>query len=214
MSLALYVTLWAWLQRLGGPGLILLGILDNSMVPVPGSMDALTVILAAHAKDWWPYYASMSVAGAILGGYLTYALAHKGGKEALERKLPAEMAQKVYRIFAKFGFWSLFVPAMLPPPVPFTPFLIAAGALKYSRKKFFIAMGAGRTLRYGALAYLGSTYSRQIFAFLHRYYQPILWTLMILAIAGGFVGAVYAWKRKRQHKPIIPGNANESAKAA
>src|SRR5207247_7850786 len=94
----------------------LLGILDNSMVPVPGSMDALTIILAAHAKDWWAYYASMSVAGAIFGGYLTYALARKGGKEALERKLPAEKAQKVYRIFAKFGFWSLFVPAMLPPP--------------------------------------------------------------------------------------------------
>ena len=60
----LYLTLWGWLERLGGLGLILLGILDNSPVPVPGSMDALTIILAAHQKAWWPYYAAMATVGA------------------------------------------------------------------------------------------------------------------------------------------------------
>jgi len=214
MPFATYIALWNWLQRLGGPGLILLGVLDNSVVPVPGSMDALTVILAAHEQDWWPYYAAMAVAGAVFGAYLTYALGRKGGKEALERKLPHEKADKVYRTFGKYGFWSLFVAAVLPPPVPFSPFLLAAGAMKYSRQKFFIAVGAGRTIRYGALAYLGSMYSRQIFGFFHNYYQPIFWTTLVLAIVGGVVGVAFIWKRKRQHKPIIPDAKNQSVKAA
>jgi len=36
----------AWLERLGGLGLILLGLADNSPIPLPGSMDVLTVILS------------------------------------------------------------------------------------------------------------------------------------------------------------------------
>src|SRR3989442_14155357 len=67
-----------WLRRLGGPGLILLGLADNSVIPMPGSMDALTIWLAASHRDWWPYYAFMATAGAVLGGYITYRLAREG----------------------------------------------------------------------------------------------------------------------------------------
>src|SRR5438105_3218603 len=64
MGVLLSITLWIWLERLGGAGLILLGLADNSVVPLPGSMDALTVILSAHEKTWWPYYAAMATIGA------------------------------------------------------------------------------------------------------------------------------------------------------
>ena len=41
-----------WVHRLGNLGLILLGLADNSVVPLPGSVDALTVVLAASNKEW------------------------------------------------------------------------------------------------------------------------------------------------------------------
>ncbi len=72
-----------WLVHLGGPGLILLGIIDNSPIPLPGSMDAATILLAAHHRNLWVYYAIMATLGAALGGYLTYRMARKGGKETL-----------------------------------------------------------------------------------------------------------------------------------
>lgn len=207
--------MWNWLERLGGIGLILLGLADNSVIPMPGSMDALTVILSAHQKGWWPYYAIMATIGGVVGGYVTYALGRKGGKEAVEKKIPKNKAEKVYKKFEKYGFWTLFVPALLPPPVPFSPFLITAGALQYSKSKFFIAVGAARLIRYGALAYLGSMYSRQIFGFFHKYYSPIFWTFLTLALLGGVAAGLYAWKRKREGKPILPGGArNAPAKAA
>ena len=59
-------TVWGWLERLGGIGLILLGFVDNSPLPVPGGMDALTVILAAHQKKWWWYYAIMATIGGVV----------------------------------------------------------------------------------------------------------------------------------------------------
>src|SRR5947209_14080456 len=77
-----------WLLHLGGPGLIILGLLDNSVVPLPGSMDIAAILLAANDKRLWLYYAGMATIGSVLGGYLTYRLAKKGGKEALTKKLP------------------------------------------------------------------------------------------------------------------------------
>lgn len=215
MVIAFFIAVWSWLERLGGIGLVLLGLADNSVVPLPGSMDALTVILSAHEKDWWPYYAMMATVGGVLGGYATYALGRRSGKEALGKKLPGKKAQKVYDTFNRYGFWSLFVPALLPPPVPFSPFLIAAGALKYSRRKFFFTVSLGRAIRYSALAYMGSMYSKQIFGFFHEYYQPILWTFVATTMLGGSAAGLYAWKRKRNGKSVVPGRAkNQPAKAA
>src|SRR5215469_17463708 len=113
-------TVWGWLEHLGGIGLILLGFVDNSPLPLPGGMDALTVILAAGQKRWWWYYAIMATIGGILGAYITFSIARKGGKEGLEKKLSAKKAARARKMFEKYGFWSLFLPGLLPPPVPYS----------------------------------------------------------------------------------------------
>ena len=92
--------------RLGGPGLIALGLVDNSVIPLPGGMDAATILLAAaHHEPWW-YYAIMATVGSLIGGYLTYRLGLKGGEETLQKKLSKRRADQVSRIFQRFGFWS------------------------------------------------------------------------------------------------------------
>src|SRR5208337_4009676 len=49
-----------WLIHLGGPSLILLGLVDNSVIPLPGSTDIVTILLAAHHREPWAYYAVMA----------------------------------------------------------------------------------------------------------------------------------------------------------
>jgi membrane protein YqaA with SNARE-associated domain len=171
---------------MGGPGLVLLGIADNSVVPLTGSMDVLTIWLAAGHRNLWPYYALMATIGAVVGGYITYALGRKGGKEAIERKLKKDKAEKLLKRFDKWGFWSVAVGALLPPPFPLVPVLLAAGALQYSAKKFLAALTLGRSVRYCLVAGLGSLYAQPITSFFSRYYKPTALVLAGFAAIGAF----------------------------
>jgi membrane protein YqaA with SNARE-associated domain len=190
LNLLLAVPMWRQLRHLGGVGLVLLGLVDNSVIPVTGSMDVLTIWLAARHQEPWPYYALMATLGAVIGGYITYALARKGGREAMERKLSKRKAAKFSKAFARWGFSAVVIPAMLPPPFPFLPFLLAAGAMQYSRKKFLGALTLGRGLRYFIEAALGFVYGRHILRFFSKYYKPALGVLIGLAVIGAAASLV------------------------
>jgi len=196
--LALHVV-WPWIVRLGGPGLVALGIADNSVVPLTGSMDVLTIWLAARHRELWPYYAFMATAGAVAGGYVTYALGRKGGKEALEHKLHKQKMLKVTGKFSHWGFRTVAVSAILPPPFPLVPVLLTAGALQYPKKKFVGALALGRGVRYFAIAGLGSFYGKSIVAFFSRYYKPALFILLGLAAVGSIVTLVQYLRFRREH---------------
>jgi hypothetical protein len=96
-------SIWKWLHRLGGPGLILLGLADNApFVSAPaGSVALFVILLSAHRHGWWAYYAFMAAVGEVFGGYLTYRLAQKGGHDTLERKVGKPRAETIYKQFEK-----------------------------------------------------------------------------------------------------------------
>jgi membrane protein YqaA with SNARE-associated domain len=174
-----------WLFHLGGLGLILLGLLDSSLLPLPGSMDVLTIVLAARQGHLWFYYAIMATIGAVLGGYVTYRLARRGGKESFERRFPRRVVDKVYKVFERFGFGAIAIPAFLPPPFPMVPFLLSAGAMQYPARKFLLALTLGRLARYTVLSYLAARYGRRIIAFIAAHGHPV-----ILAVLGVIAAAV------------------------
>jgi membrane protein YqaA with SNARE-associated domain len=195
-----------WLFRLGGVGLIVLGLADNSVVPLPGSMDAFTILLSAARREYWWYYAIMATVGAVLGGYITYRLAAKGGKEALEKRIGKNRAEKVYKKFDQGGFLTVLVGAMLPPPFPIVPVLLTAGALQYPRRNFLTALALGRGARFLIGAWLGRTYGTHILGFFRQYYKPVLYGLIGLAVVGG-VGALIYYKHWRKTHPPKPSKS-------
>lgn len=212
------VSAWTWLHRLGGPGLILLGLADNSVIPLPGSMDVFTIILAANHRDWWFYYSFMATAGAVIGGYVTYRLGGEGGRETLERKFPKNKVGKLYRTFERRGFLAVAVPAMLPPPVPIVPFLLSAGALQYPGKKFLASLAVGRGVRFTIFGFLAAHYGQQIIEFFSKYYKPTLYALIALAIVGA-LASLWAYLRYHHHqgernRPTQPSSQARSRKAA
>jgi membrane protein YqaA with SNARE-associated domain len=168
-----------WIYHLGAFGLIPLGLLDASIIPLPGSMDVLTIVLAAKQPDWWIYYALMATAGSVIGNYLTFRLALKGGKETIERRLSRKNMNKVTKTFERWGFGAIAIPALLPPPMPMIPFVLAAGATKYPLKKFLAALTLGRIVRYSILSLLAARYGHEIISFMRHHSHPV-----VLAVAG------------------------------
>jgi membrane protein YqaA with SNARE-associated domain len=180
-----------WLIHLGALGFLPLGLIDSSIIPLPGSMDVLTIILAARSAEFWFYYAVMATLGSVLGGFVTYRLARKGGKESLARRVPAKTMKRVYGIFERWGFAAIAIPAVLPPPMPFVPFLLAAGAMQYSVKKFLLAMTLGRIVRYSILAYLAARYGRKMLPFLLQHGHPAVAAVVGLVVTAALVYIVF-----------------------
>ena len=189
-----------WLIHLGGVGLIPLGILDNSLIPLPGSVDVATIILSSRQDDWWLYYALMATAGSVLGGFLTYRMARRGGKATLERRFSRGQVDKVYSIFGRWGFGAIAVAALLPPPAPMVPFLLVAGAMQYPVQKFLAALALGRAVRYTVLAYLAARYGRHVFAFVAQHERPAMWGGIAALVAAGIGVSTFLLVRKSKRK--------------
>jgi membrane protein YqaA with SNARE-associated domain len=186
-----------WIYHLGGLGFIPLGLLDSSVIPLPGSMDVLTIVLSAHHEPLRYYYAIMATVGSVLGGYVTYRLARKGGAHAMERRFSPARIAKVNKMFRRWGFGAIAIPALLPPPMPMVPFVCAAGATQYSAGKFLAALTLGRIVRYTALALLAAHYGRPMRALIARNGHPALWAgIGLVALAVGIYVFVLSGRRK------------------
>lgn len=152
-----------WLTHLGALGLFSVAVIDSSVIPLPlpGSTDLLLLWLVAHGGD--PRLLALcAIAGSLLGGYTTWDAGRRGGGAALRRHVPARILGQVIRWVERHRILAVFLPAVLPPPIPLLPIALAAGALGVSRHRFLAVYGAARSLRYSCIAWLGVVYGRRI----------------------------------------------------
>ncbi len=152
-----------WLTHLGVLGLFSVAVVDSSVIPLPlpGSTDLLLLWLVAHSGNPW-LLGAMAIAGSILGGYTTWHVGRRGGEAALHRYVPARLLGPVVVWVERHRILAVFLPALLPPPIPLLPFALASGALGVSRRRYLLVYGAARTLRYSFIAWLGVAYGRHV----------------------------------------------------
>jgi len=188
-----------WLIRLGPVGLFAVAIVDSSIVPlpIPGSTDLLLLLLVSHSGNPWLLTFS-AVAGSIIGGYSTWQLGKKGGEAAMKRWISARMLKRVNAWVGSHPVLAVFLPALLPPPIPLSPFILASGALGVSRGRFLAAYSAARILRYSLVSWLAVRYGRHVVRLwnqeLGKWSAPLLWTFLAVVVAGLGYGI---WKFRR-----------------
>lgn len=204
-------SLWIALRRFGALVFFPLGLVDMSVIPAPGSFDALLIVFTAAHKDLWWYYALMATAGSVFGAWPSFRLGRKGGEEALEKKLGSRRSKKIFSAFERWGFWSMFVGAIAPPPMPASAFVLAAGALKYPWHRFLVSWTLARLLRFGLLAWITSRYGHHIFRWLRGYYQPALWTTAALGVMAGGIALWYYLRERRRRSEETPDEPQRRA---
>src|SRR5262249_3354856 len=151
----------------------------------------------------------MAASGSALGSLVVYGIGYAGGEELLRKRVSAERFHKLHEAFDQHPFWSLMVPAMLPPPTPFKLFALAAAVAEMSIVHFWLAIFLGRMVRFLVLALLvlkfgpGIVNTARIFFTQHSYWLPILAVVAVLAW--------FFWRRVRKRPATQAIEPNEAA---
>jgi membrane protein YqaA with SNARE-associated domain len=183
-------------NSLGGPGLALLAFADSSFITLPEIPDAMLIALAAQFPAWWPYFAAMATAGSIIGCYIIYAIARKGGEAFLRRRLDAKHIDRGMRMFNKFGLLTVVVPSILPPPMPFKPFVLLAGVAQVRPVTFIVALVIGRGFRYSIEGLLAAIYGEAAAEWIKQNIGRFsLWFAAAVVVLGVIA---YIWRRRQQ----------------
>jgi membrane protein YqaA with SNARE-associated domain len=196
-----------WLIHFGVFGVFVVSVIDASVIPLPlpGSTDLLVLLLATRHNALWLLVLA-AVSGSILGGYLTWSAGKKGGEAMIERYVPKRFSARLIEWVKKHGVTSVATAAILPPPIPLLPFLLAAGALGVSSKQFLWSFSIARTVRYSLIAWLGATYGRRVLRLWSRYLagwtDVILWVLLGLLIAA-IVFGIWKYRRDRRGARVV-----------
>ncbi|MDP9049470.1 MAG: membrane-associated protein [Acidobacteriota bacterium] len=190
------------LLSFGIAGVLLISIVDSSFVPlpIPGMTDILVVVLAAQHANLFLLVGAATV-GSFLGGSFSYRVGHSGGMAFLAKHLPPLIFKTVCNWMESHAILSVALPAILPPPMPLSPFVLAAGALNMSRKKFLTTFTVSRLLRHAFAAWLGVYYGRHVLRiwnmFTAKWGVPILIVIWSVIIISAGIAFYRLWKTSR-----------------
>lgn len=187
-------TLLHLLFRFGLVSIFLVSIVDSSFVPlpIPGVTDIMLVVFAAQHANW-ALLVVLATVGSALGGYFSYQVGHSGGMAFLEKRVPPRIFKRVTRWMENHAILSVALPALLPPPMPLSPFVLAAGALNMSRNTFLTTFTISRAIRHLIAAWLGLHYGRHILHLWSLFSEKWATPVLIFLWTGIAIGCAYAF---------------------
>jgi membrane protein YqaA with SNARE-associated domain len=136
----------------------------------------------------------MPTLGSVMGSYILYWLARGGGEGFLRKRVSEKYAARAIAVFEKYGFWAVAIPSILPPPMPFKIFVLAAGAAGMRSGPFLVAITAGRGVRYFGEAALALWFGRRALDFMDDHVIGI--SIALIAAAVVISGLWMLWSRR------------------
>jgi membrane protein YqaA with SNARE-associated domain len=168
---------------------LVLAALDSTLFfSWPFGIDTVVIVLAARRATLAWIVPLLATAGSLAGAALTFWMGRKIGEQGLERYIPANRLDRVRTRVRDSGAIALGLLDLIPPPFPFTPFVLAAGALEVDTRLFFITLAGARVLRFGLEAALAVRYGKAILNWLE---SPIVEDVVLGCIA--IAVALTAW---------------------
>lgn len=181
----------------GPVGILLLSVLDSSGVPVAGVFDALLIFLSVKNPSYAWLCAALAVVGSTAGNLILFMAARKGGGKFADTATPGTRAARFRTWFRRYGMVTVFVPALVPIPMPLKLFVVSAGVMGVSVAEFLTVVVAARFLRYFGEAWLGVRLGLESTKFLKDHVLHFSLGAVVLFIA------LYVFIRMRDRSPII-----------
>jgi membrane protein YqaA with SNARE-associated domain len=187
-----WLTRWLFTVFASPIGVLGLAALDSTLFfSLPFGIDTAVIVSSAHlgAKAW--ILPLLATAGATAGGALTFWMGVKVGEKGLDRYASQARLEKIRRRVRNSGAIALAALDLIPPPFPFTLFVLAAGALEVKGSTFFMTLVACRLLRFGVEAALAVVYGGRILKWLNSdLFHDVVGGMIVLAVALTIVSLV------------------------
>jgi membrane protein YqaA with SNARE-associated domain len=185
-------------------GVFALAGLDSTLfVSLPFGIDTAVIVLAARSGGRWWLVALLAMTGSVVGAALTFWMGVKIGENGLERYVSARRLDQVRARIKRSGALALAVLDLIPPPFPFTPFVLAAGALDVNASFFFLTLMVCRIVRFGLEAALAQAYGRQILAVEQSAgFRTFVFALIALALALTALSGIQLVRSARAHRRV------------
>lgn len=183
------------------PAMVVVGTLDSSLLSLPEINDYLVVMRCFNQPSAVFYFPLFAALGSVIGCNILYSITRKGGEKLLLKRFRKEHVEKVKKAYERFGFLTIAVPSMLPPPTPFKVFVATAGALQYPRWKFMATVMIARSLRYYIEGILAIFFGTLVLEFLKRN-GPVIFGIVATIILIGLV-SYFLFKRYYGVKEIV-----------
>jgi len=185
------------------PGVLVLGFLDAAFFfTLPLGIDAAVVTLAGRRAAYVWLAPLLATMGSLAGAALTYWAGRKLGDAGLRHYASKRWLTRVERRL-KGSAMTLAALDLLPPPFPFSVFVLGAGAAKVDRRTFFVTLACCRLLRFGVDALLGLRYGRYALKWIQsETVERVVAGVVVFAIAAGLFSLV---RLRRRHRTTASG---------
>ena len=172
-------------------GIAILAALDSSIIfSLPFAIDAAVVVMAAQHRDLFWLYPLIVVPASLVGAASTYWLGWKIGETGLEQFIRRKRLRGLQQRVSHSGALGLATLDLIPPPFPFTPIIVVAGALEVDPRRFFVTLAAVRVVRFGGEAVLALFYGQAIVSWLgSETVRSIAGGLFVLLVAGAAISS-------------------------
>ncbi len=189
-----------WLKAFGPLGLFGISLIDSAGIPLPGGPDAVMIWLSANKPVLMPFYALIATAGSAIGCTLLYLVARRAGVAALSRVTPKKR-ERIENLLGRYDLIAVMVPAVLPPPFPFKPFVLGAGVFRLKTWRFITAIFVGRLVRFLIEGWLAVRFGEDAGRIIRQHGWKVLVAVAILAASG--LALSFFRARSRQLKPEV-----------
>jgi membrane protein YqaA with SNARE-associated domain len=197
---ALFYSLLGYFLTPGG--LVLMGALDSSMVFfLPLGIDFVVIILSARHPDLFWLYPPLATSGSLLGAGLTFWIGRKVGEHGLSKLIQPKRLKRIEERVSQKAAVSVAALGIIPPPFPYTAFVLTSGAFRANAWIFFMTLAGVRLVRFGVESALAAHYGRRVLAIMEsRTFTVIVGVMIALAVIGTVVSAVAVYRSTRARR--------------
>ncbi len=190
----------AWILHLLTPlgvwGVFAIAFADSALLGMP--VDAIVAFYVYQDHRRMLFYVVMASLGSALGSIPIYLIGYLGGEKVLRKRITEERFLRIHRSFEQHEFWALMFPGMLPPPMPFKIFVLAAAVFEMRFRDFLAAIFAGRLVRFLVLSLLTLWFGPQIVGLMGTVVRQHLYWVLVAVALGMLIWLLGWWSKKRR----------------